>query len=78
MELEEFASRDDHYGNDFYTYTSIGTEESITFKIDGRTFAQITNSTIIQELSQTEVGLLNNTNFFALKFQLLSAILNCS
>ncbi|XP_033158163.1 gram-negative bacteria-binding protein 2-like isoform X1 [Drosophila mauritiana] len=53
-ELEEFASSDDHYGNDFHTYTAIWKAESINFKIDGRTFAQITNSTIVQELSKNE------------------------
>ncbi|EDW94594.1 gram-negative bacteria-binding protein 2 isoform X1 [Drosophila yakuba] len=53
-ELKDFASREDHFGNDFHTYTAIWKEKSITFKIDGRTFAQISNSTVVQELSRTE------------------------
>ncbi|XP_017041580.1 gram-negative bacteria-binding protein 2-like [Drosophila ficusphila] len=53
-EVEEFSSRSDHFGNDFHTYTAIWKERSIIFKVDGRTFAQIKNETVVKSLSQIE------------------------
>ncbi|XP_034658384.1 gram-negative bacteria-binding protein 2-like [Drosophila subobscura] len=42
-----------HFGEDFHAYTAIWKESSITFKVDGRVYAKITDKSILAQLSES-------------------------
>ncbi|XP_022216794.2 gram-negative bacteria-binding protein 2-like [Drosophila obscura] len=52
-EAEQHISVGKHFGEDFHTYTAIWKENIIIFKVDGRTYAEITDKDILEDLSES-------------------------
>ncbi|XP_017109752.2 gram-negative bacteria-binding protein 2-like [Drosophila bipectinata] len=50
-EADQFFRSDEHFGNRYHTYSAIWKSDSITFKLNGQTYAIFDNKEIMEEIS---------------------------